>query len=282
VTTTIGEALSEGSARLERAGVPVARHDAELLLATLLGTDRGGLFLRRRETLEGRTAQRYSGWIGRRAGREPLQHVTQVQEFFGLSLLVDRRALVPRPETEGLVQAVLDLAPLRRVVDLGTGSGCIAVALAVERKDLRIHALDRSPAALALARRNAARHAVETRIEFVEGDLASPPESWRGTVDLVVSNPPYVSETSWRTLEPEVREHDPREALVAGPTGLEAYRALAPPSFALLKPAGHLVLELGDGQAEAVRAIVARAGFEVLQVRPDLRGIPRVLVAVKP
>ena len=170
---TIGDALRAGTARLERAGVGAARHDAELLLAHLLGTDRGGLFLRRGDTLDGRIAQRYSGWIRRRAGREPLQHVTQVQEFYGLSLLTDRRALVPRPETEGLVEAALGLAPASgaRVVDLGTGSGCIVVALAVVRPDLRIHALDRSPTALALARENAARHEVEARIEFVEGDL---------------------------------------------------------------------------------------------------------------
>lgn len=281
---TIDDALSAGTARLERAGVSAARNDAELLLAQLLGTDRGGLFLRRGETLDGGIAQRYSGWIGRRAGREPLQHVTQVQEFYGLSLLADRRALVPRPETEGLVQAALGLLPASgaRVADLGTGSGCIVVALAVERPDLRIHALDRSPAALALARENAARHDVGARIEIVEGDLACPPESWWGTMDLVVSNPPYVSEEDWRALEPEVREHDPREALVAGPTGLEAYRTLAPSSFGLLRPAGHLVLELGDRQAESVRAIVVRAGFDVLEVLGDLRGIPRVLVALKP
>ena len=142
-------------------------------------------------------------------------------------------------------------------------------------------ALDRSPAALALARENAARHGVEARIEFVEGDLACPPDSWLGKMDLVVSNPPYVSEAEWRTLEPEVREHDPREALVAGPSGLETYRALAPASFALLRPAAHLVLELGDRQAESVRAIVDRAGFQVLDVRPDLRGVPRALVALR-
>jgi release factor glutamine methyltransferase len=273
-----------GTARLERAGVTAARHDAERLLADLLGTDRGGLFLRRDALLDRRIARRYSDWIRRRAGREPLQHVTEVQEFYGLSLLADRRALVPRPETEGLVAAALDLAPASgaRVVDLGTGSGCIVVALAVERSDLRILALDNSPEALALARENAARHDVGARIEFVEGDLACPPESWQGTVDLVVSNPPYVSEADWHTLEPEVREHDPREALLAGPTGLEAYRALAPSSFALVVPAGYLVLELGHRQAESVRAIVSDAGFDVLQVRPDLCGIPRVLVAQKP
>ncbi len=281
---TIGDALSAGTARLERAGVTAARHDAERLLAHLLGTDRGGLFLRRGDTLDGRMSRRYSGWIRRRADREPLQHVLEVQEFYGLSLLTDGRALVPRPETEGLVQAALGLVPASgaRVVDLGTGSGCIVVALAVERPDLRIQALDRSPTALALARENAARHDVGARIEFVERDIACPPDSWRGTMDLVVSNPPYVSEADWRTLEPEVREHDPCEALVAGPTGLEAYRALAPASFSLLRPAGHLVLELGDRQAESVRAIVAGEGFDILEVRPDLRGIPRVLVAVKP
>jgi release factor glutamine methyltransferase len=279
----IGDVLRAGAVRLERAGVAAARHDAELLLAHLLDTDRGGLFLRRADTLDAAVARTYSGWIRRRAAREPLQHVTRSQEFYGLSLLADGRALVPRPETEGLVQAALDLAPARdaRVVDLGTGSGCIAVALAVQRPDLQIRALDRSPAALTQARENAARHAVEERIELFEGDLGRPPDSWHGTADLVVSNPPYVTEADWRDLEPEVREHDPREALVAGPTGLEAYRALAPAAFALLRAEGHLVLELGFGAARSVREIVSRAGFEVVEVRPDLRGIPRVLVAAR-
>jgi release factor glutamine methyltransferase len=229
-------------------------------------------------------ASRYALWVRRRAGREPLQHVTGTQEFYGLALKTDRRALIPRPETEGLVEAALacDLPHGARVADLGTGTGCIAVALAVARPHLVVDAVDLSPEALALARENAARHGVASSVRFTQGDFAAPPTTWSGVMHLVVSNPPYVSEPAWETLEPEVRDHDPRAALVAGPTGLEAYAALAPPSFALLRPGGRLVLELGDAQADGVRAIVTGAGFEAVDVRPDLRGIDRVLVAVRP
>jgi release factor glutamine methyltransferase len=281
---TIGDALAEATASLRRAGVAEAHANAELLLAHLLDTDRGGLFVRRREKLEPAVATRYAGWVRRRAAREPLQHVTGTQEFYGLALGTDRRALVPRPETEGVVEAALGCDPPRgaRVADLGTGTGCIAVALATARPDLVIDAVDLSAEALELARENAARHGVASSVHFEQGDFATPPAAWNGVMDLVVSNPPYVSEREWETLEPEVRDHDPRVALVAGPTGLEAYSALVPSSFVLLRPGGRLVLELGDRQAGGVRAIVEGAGFDAVEVRPDLRGIDRVLVATKP
>jgi release factor glutamine methyltransferase len=281
---TVGDALAVATSKLRRAGVDEARANAELLLAHLLDTDRGGLFIRRRDRLDAAIAVRYSDWVRRRASREPLQHVIGEQEFCGLALKADRRALVPRPETEGLVEAALrlDLPHGARVADLGTGSGCIAIALAVERGDLAIDALDHSSDALELARENAALHGVVQCVFFTQCDLATPPAEWREVMHLVVSNPPYVSEPDWKTLEPEVRDHDPRNALVAGPTGLEAYAALAPTSFGLLRPGGHLVLELGDAQAGDVREVVTRAGFEVIEVRPDLRGIDRVLVAVRP
>jgi release factor glutamine methyltransferase len=281
---TVGEALARATSELRRAGVSEAGANAELLLAHLLDTDRGGLFVRRHDPLDAAVGVRYAGWVRRRASREPLQHVTGEQEFHGLMLKADRRALVPRPETEGLVEVALnlDLPDGARVADLGTGSGCIAIALAVERADLVIDALDRSSDALELARENAVRHDVAARVRFTRCDLATPPTAWRAVMHLVVSNPPYVTEPEWENLEPEVRDHDPRAALVAGPTGLEAYAALAPASFGLLRPGGRLVLELGDTQAGDVREIVTRAGFEVIAVRPDLRGIDRVLVAVKP
>jgi release factor glutamine methyltransferase len=281
---TLGAALATATAALEKAGVSEARANAELLLAYLLDTDRGGLFVHRRDRLDADVAARYAELVRRRATREPLQHVTGIQEFHGLELGADRRALVPRPETEGLVEAVLrlDLPHGARVADLGTGSGCIAIALAVDRSDLEIDAIDISSDAIELARANAVRHGVARRIRFAEGDLARPPASWLGAMHLVVSNPPYVGESEWERLEPEVRDHDPRAALVAGPTGFEAYRALAPVSFELLLPGGQLAIELGAGQAGEVRDVVARAGFELIDVRPDLRGIDRVLVARKP
>lgn len=283
-TETIGGALARATETLRAAGVDPARTNAELLLAHLLETDRGGLFVRRREPLDRDVAARFVTWVARRAAREPLQHVTGVQEFHGLEFGTDRRALVPRPETEGLVDLALgyELPEGARVADLGTGTGCIAITLAVKRPGLVVDALDRSEDALDLARENARRHGVEARVRFTAGDFARPPAGWRGAMDLVVSNPPYVAEREWESLEPEVRVHDPHVALVPGPSGYEAYRALAPASHELLKPRGRLLFELGEGQADEVRELVTRAGFTELAVTRDLRGIERVLAAVKP
>jgi len=281
---TIGQQLVDAASRLQRAGVSEPRLNAELLLADLLCTDRGGLLVRRLEPLERSAAERFEQWLRRREAREPLQHITGTQEFRGLPFRVDRRVLVPRPETEGLVDAALELdLPRRsRVADLGTGSGCLAVTLAVERRDFYLYALDRSPSALDVARCNAQRHGVEERIEFRQGDLASPPEAWRGQMDLVLSNPPYVAQSEWQSLEPEVRDHDPREALVAGPSGLEVHQALVLAAFALLRPEGVLVSEIGYGQADAVGELADSAGFRGVELRHDFQSIPRVLVAERP
>jgi release factor glutamine methyltransferase len=244
-------------------------------------TDRGGLLVHRDDPLDPTTARRYAQWIRQRQQRVPLQHLTGTQEFYGLAFKVDRRALVPRPETELLVQAVLALGlePGAEVVDVGTGTGCIAITLAVQRPDLRVHGLDRSAGALELARENAEAHGVARRIGWVLGDLDEAPPGWRGKIDLVVSNPPYVSEGEWKRLQPEVRDHDPHDALVAGPTGYEVYEELIPCSSSLLRPSGLLVLELGFRQAARVHELVAAAGFGGIEVGPDLQGIPRVLVA---
>jgi len=264
--------------------VPDARHDAELLLAHLLECDRGAMLVRRDEPLEPAVAERYERWITRRATREPLQHILGTQEFHGLEFEVDGRVLIPRPETEALVDAVLELDLRRgaRVADLGTGSGCIIVALGVQRPDFELVALDCSAEALQVARRNAERHGLAGRIELVQGDLAHPPASWRATLDALVSNPPYVPEEAWHGLQREVRDHDPRVALVGGAGGLEAYAALAPVAMQLLKHGGWLALELGFGQATEIRTLVDDAGLTAVAVLPDLRGIPRVLVARKP
>ncbi len=278
---TIGAAVGAAAARLARAGLAAPRVEAELLLAGLLGTDRGGVVTRRPDPLDPRTRTRYEERVDRRVSREPFQHIVGVQQFYGLELRSDRRALVPRPETEGLVDAALELPlpPGGRVADLGTGSACIAIALAVRRPDLRLHALDRSPAALELARENARHHGVDGRIELRHGEMAEPPEDWHGRMDAVLSNPPYVSEAEWSRLEPEVRDHDPREALVAGPSGLEAYAALVPAAARILRPGASLLLEIGWGQSAAVTGIVSAAGFRDVLLRPDLRGVPRVLAA---
>jgi len=188
--------------------------------------------------------------------------------------------LIPRPETELLVDELLALTPAKgTVIDLGTGSGCIVIAAAVKRTDLHLHALDRSREALDIARGNAARHGVAQRIEFMEGDFSAPPQAWFGTAHTVVSNPPYVREEDWGTLDPEVRDHDPKQALVPGRSGLEAYRGLVPEARRLLRAGGHLILELGAGQADDVSAIVADAGFVSVQVRADFNAVPRLLTA---
>jgi release factor glutamine methyltransferase len=277
---TIAGALEGAAARLEGAGVPDARLNAELLLADLLTIDRGGLQVRRREELDPTIAGDFEIRIRRRENREPLQHITGFQEFYGLAFAVDRRVLVPRPESEGLVEAALALVLPDEacVADIGTGSGCLVVSLASVRRRLALHALDSSPAALEVARSNARRHGVEDRIDFRLAALAAPPREWRGKMDLVLSNPPYVSEEEWNSLEPEVREHDPREALVAGPTGLEAYRELLPAARGLLRENGFIVIELGFGQAEAVEKMARAEGFGALRAEKDFRNIPRVLV----
>jgi release factor glutamine methyltransferase len=273
--------LRDAAERLERAGVPDARTDAELLLSELLGLGRGALFLRRGEAPRRAVAERFERWVGRRARREPLQHIIGNQEFYGLTFHVDARVLVPRSESEGLVDALLGLglpAPAR-VADLGAGSGCIAITLAAKRERWRFYALDRSAEALDVARRNARLHRVEGRIDFRLGDMASPPGDWTGLMDAVVCNPPYVAEEEWRRLAPEVRDHDPKAALVPGPTGLEAYEAVAPAAHRLLRPGGGLALELGHDQAAPVSELVSGAGFRVCEIRDDLNGVPRVLLA---
>ncbi len=278
---TIAGALDAAAARLDHADVPEPRLNAELLLADLLATDRGGLLIRRREKLDSAIAERFEERVLRRGKREPLQHITGFQEFRGLAFEVDGRVLVPRPETELLVDAALtlELPEDAAVADLGTGSGCLAVSLASARGRFRLCALDSSPAALEVARSNARRHAVEERIDFRRAAMGEPPEEWLGGMDLVISNPPYVREDEWAGLEPEVRDHDPREALVAGPTGLEGYRELLPAARGLLRESGFLVIELGFGQAVAVEGMARAAGFRPVRIERDFRKIPRVLVA---
>jgi release factor glutamine methyltransferase len=281
----IHDLLVEASERLGRAGVAEPRFDADLLLARLLGTDRGGVQVRRGESLDAEVGRRFEHWLCRREQREPLQHITGVREFHGLEFRVDRRALVPRPETEGLVDAALDQIRRREgleganVADLGTGSGCIAISLAVRDDRARLHALDLSTDALDLARENARAHGVLSRIDFREGDFAAPPAAWQGMLDVVITNPPYVSEQEWAGLEPEVRDHDPKAALVPGARGIEAYPLIAAAGRTLLRRGGSLIAELGYGQAAEVREIVAAAGFESIEIGKDLRGIERVLVA---
>jgi len=278
---TVAIVLEEATRRLRDAGVPDPRREAASILAFVLSTDRGGIVARKPDPVDTGAAARFAELIAARALRVPQQHLVGRAEFRGLEIEVSGDVLIPRPETEDLVQAVLDagLPQSARVADLGTGSGCIAIAFAVGRPSWRLVAVDLSAAALRVAARNAAKHGVADRIAFVEADFAAPEAAWCGAFDAVVSNPPYIPEEEWRGLEPEVRDHEPKRALVPGPTGNEAYEVIVRAAAAMLRPGGLLALELGWKSEEPVRATVGSSGFNEIAVKPDLQGIPRVLTA---
>jgi len=278
---TVAELLEEAHRRLRDAQVPDPRREAVALLALVLSTDRGGVVVRKSDPMAVGDAARFEELIAARARRRPLQHLERRAEFRGLEFEVGPDVLIPRPETEGLVEAVLEAAlpSTARVADLGTGSGCIAVALAVARRSWQLLAVDVSPEALRIAARNVANHGVADRVTLIERDFAAVPEAERGRYDAVVSNPPYVAEDEWRGLQPEVRDNEPRMALVPGPTGSEGYEAVARAASGMLRPAGLLALELGWKSETAARGIVARHGFREIVVAADLQGIPRVLTA---
>lgn len=275
------EAVELAAARLGASPHPErARRDAEMLLLHLIGKNRAWLLAHGDEDFGGCTAVRYASLVGRRMLGEPIQHITGEVEFYGLPFRVSRDVLIPRPETEHLVETAIQIVQgweATRIVDVGTGSGAIAIALAHVLNSKRVTAIDISDTALAIAQENASRNGVNVR--FLQGDLLDPV---RGeTLDLVASNPPYVPETDRATLSVEVREFEPAMALFAGLDGLDAYRRLIPQAFGVLRPGGHIVLEIGCGQTDAVRSLLEGARFSSVRAIPDLQGIPRVLDAVR-
>ena len=281
---TVSQALREAEHRLRDAGVPEPALDAELLLRHVLGWDRAAVIARGADNVPTAAEQRLFAAVDERAARRPLQHVTGTQAFWRHEFLVTPDVLVPRPETEMLVEAALELmrgleAPV--VVDVGTGSGCIALSIAAERPDAAVHGVDVSAAALAVARENA-RRLGQAGVELHEGDLLEPVAHLGGRVDIVVSNPPYVDPGEFPSLAPEVRDHEPRRALLApdGPYGI--YRRLAEASCRLLRPGGHLLAEVGRGMAATVAESFRAAGLAGIQTRPDLAGIPRVVSGHRP
>lgn len=256
-------------------GVDSPRLDAELLLADSLGLDRVGLYLQYDRPLDQAELEAYRARVQRRAQREPVQYILGEAEFWSLPLHVGPAVLIPRPDTEVLVEEALKRLPeTGRVLDVGTGSGAIAIAIAQERPQVTVLALDRSRAALEVAARNVARHHLEARVQLVEGDLVQLPE---GPYDLVVSNPPYIPTADWEGLMPDVHDHEPRLALDGGADGLDAYRALAVQAPRILRPGGWFMVEVGIGQAEAVATLFAEAGLQSTGVRNDYAGIPRVV-----
>jgi release factor glutamine methyltransferase len=275
----------EVTARLRRAGIPgdEARLDAELLVREALGRwDRARMIAHDTDPAPQEVATRLEALAARRAAREPMAYVLGRAEFWGLEFETGPGVLVPRPETELIVERVRGLfegtAGPRHVADVGTGSGCLAVALAHMFPSTRLTATDISPAAIEVARRNARRHGVEPRITFRERAFTGQ----AGGCDLIVSNPPYVPEGDRAMLQPEVRDHEPPAALFAGADGLDVIRALVPLAWnALDEAGGWLVFEFGAGQAEAVRALLAGDRWAEVTIAPDLQGIPRVACARK-
>lgn len=267
--------LAAATDALARAGVDTPRADAEWLLAGLLGVGRGALALGLDAALDAETARRYDAAVRRRARREPLQQILGWEAFRGLRLRVTPSVLVPRPETEMLVQWALELAPAPGLaVDVGTGSGCIACAIAVERPGARVIAVDRSAAAAAVARANVAALGLVDRVTVVVSDLLAPLAG--GRADLVVANLPYVPTSTLATLSPEVIEHEPREALDGGPDGLGEIRRLVAAAPARLAAGGVLVVETAGGpQAPEVAALMRAAGFTEVATRHDLPGVER-------
>ena len=282
---TVLAALDLGAAALQDAGIESGRVDAEWLLAEALGVVRGRLGLQAQRPLEPPAAARYVGALRRRIAREPLQHIVGTQAFRHVTIKVSGDALVPRPETEVLAGWALELLPPPPgpplVIDVGTGSGCIACALASERADLTVVALDASPRAVALARDNVAALGLAERVTVEVSDVFSAVRAVRA--DLIVSNPPYLPTSLIPTLAPEVSHHDPRLALDGGPDGLDVVRRLVEAAPRWLAPAGRLVLETAGGeQARAVVALMSARGFARVETRPDLAGVERFVAGGMP
>jgi release factor glutamine methyltransferase len=278
---TIAETLKLASERLRAASVPNDLLDAQTLLAEALGRDRTYLIVNFNEQLGEDLLTAYFALIERRSAGEPLQYITGHQQFFGLEFEVTPDVLIPRPETELIVEETLRLVEEQKldapvIVDLGTGSGCIAVTLARELLNAKIFACDISTAALNVARKNAVRHELQSRIEFIESDLlAEFPQT--PFADFILSNPPYVAAIELPMLQREVRDWEPHTALTDRGDGLSFYRRLLADAPACLKPGGHLICELGFGQSDTVSAMAASLGWNEIRLLDDLQGIPRTI-----
>jgi len=291
--TDVRTTLKSGLAQLREAHVPSFTLAAELLLLHVLCRDRTWLYAHPEEQVSPADAERFFALVARRANGEPTQHLTGKQEFWGLEFEVTPNVLIPRPETEHVIEVALDRLAVRelragrkqtltgeglQIADIGTGSGCIAIALAKELPAAAIYATDISRPALAVAQRNAARQNVADRVRFSEGNLL---EGIAPLLDLIASNPPYIGRREAETLMREVRDHEPEIALYGGEEGYEFYADLITQSAAHLKPTGLLVLELGHNSLPAVQPLLDAAAWTNVGVTNDLAGIPRVIAAEK-
>ncbi|HWZ43244.1 MAG TPA: peptide chain release factor N(5)-glutamine methyltransferase [Candidatus Saccharimonadales bacterium] len=275
------QAIDSAYGLFQREDVPSPRLNAELLMMFVLGCDRAYLFAHPERQLNGEEQIRYEEVIDERARGCPTQYITGHQEFWGLDLIVSPAVLIPRPETEHVVETVLDLVrsldpeqPLN-LVDVGTGSGCIALALATELPTAQMDACDLSEDALEIARANAARLGAESRVLFQRSDLLA---AYVGRqFDFVVSNPPYVGESEADKVQKQVKEFEPKMAVFSGWEGMDIYRRLVPQAYEVLKPGGWLVMEIGFSTEEKVKSLLS--GWTSIQTTADLQGIPRVVAA---
>jgi release factor glutamine methyltransferase len=285
VTKSLRQLICDAEATLLAGPHPErAKLDAETLLLYLLKQDRAWLLAHGDEGASDETEGGYASLVAQRAAGQPIQYITGNTEFFGLPFSVGPGVLIPRPETEHLVEEVVRLAGLLddrevRIADVGTGSGIIAVALAHALPEARMAAVDLSPQALLVARENADRNHVADRIEFFEGDLLGPLAG--RSFSIIASNPPYVRTGDLASLAVEVREHEPHSALFAGVDGLEVYRRLVPEAREHLLPGGWLVMEIGYGQRDAVEELLQSHGYGDVHFVADYQGIPRVAAGQK-
>jgi len=278
---TLADAVAYGVAELKADGNRTPRRDAEQLLLHIAKLSRIDFIVRPDQLLNNEQLRHYRELLGRRKKSEPMQYILGEREFYGLRFTVTPDVLIPRPETEHLVEATLEHIPLNKefeIADIGTGSGAIAIAIAIARPLARITALDISPAALEVARTNAADHKVADRISFVESDLLE--AVGEETFDMIVSNPPYIAEADRETLAVEVRDYEPATALFAGPTGLEIYERLIPQASQRLCKKGWLLLEIGAGQQLELQQLLI--DWNEISFVNDLQGIPRVVIAQRP
>jgi release factor glutamine methyltransferase len=280
---TVLEGIQKSTEFLTKKEIESPRLQAELLLAHVLKLPRMKLYLNFERALTDEETSTYRELVKRRAQHEPLQHITGSTSFCGLEMTVNRHVLVPRPETEILAEAgwsfLSTINPqLSTALDFGTGSGCIAIALAVKSPNAKITALDISPDALETAKQNSARNNVAEKIEFIHGDgFASLTAGIQ--FDLIISNPPYIPTAEIATLQPEVRDYDPRGALDGGADGLDFYRRFATDAQKFLKPGGKIMLEFGDGQGDSIRKIFEEQKWIVEAIREDYTQRQRILIA---
>ena len=274
-------ALEHAVGVLTSRDVASPRLAAEVLLMHTLDCDRPHLYAYPERALSADEMSEYHSLVHERAGGKPTQYITGHQEFWGMDFLVSEAVLIPRPETEHSVEAVLELAradsSVEKIIDVGTGSGCIALALARELPDREIHASDISEVALSIAQDNAERLGL-TRVQFRRADLLS--DAQTGSYDLVVSNPPYVGRNEPEKVQQIVRDWEPHVAVFGGPTGLEIYERLIPQAMKALRRGGWLVMEIGYSIEQPIRNLLR--GWEEVNIKPDLQGIPRVAVAKRP